>query len=481
MRRVLMGVFGLAALLSPVSAAAQAWELVWSDEFDGTSIDTGKWRLEDAAQIANQELHYTTPQAVSVSGGMATILAEKRPFMGREYTGGQIDTRGKFAFRYGRAEARLRLPRGKGLWTAFWTLPADGRWPPEFDIMESIGVPTTVYHTLHWGAACPLHAYDGNPTSGPDYSSQFGVFTLEWFPGRVDWYVDGVLRRSVTTNVPDMPMELILGVGVGGTWPGPPDASTVFPQRYEIDYVRVYKRADLPPEEPLPAGFQNGGFEVCGGPYYVNNVAMGRPFWYWLNSGNVYDDTATKRSGTRAVKMFGRYVQPSSLSSLTQMHPTPIPPLAKVRMSGFVRHNAGQPVLPGTSLSARVTFFSAAGVQVGLSELVVLTPSSPMDQWRAFTLTSDTAPDGAATASAQLRFNQTGFVDGAAYIDDVSFAVLPCRGDFTGDGVFSPADVFAFLAAFFARDIARCDVDGNGFLEPQDVFAFLSAYFARCR
>jgi hypothetical protein len=105
----------------------------------------------------------------------------------------------------------------------------------------------------------------------------------------------------------------------------------------------------------------------------------------------------------------------------------------------------------------------------------------PHDQWLSFTLTTPPIPAGATAAVAQLRFNQpTGTGSGAAFFDDVQLTVLPCRAEFNGDGQFTPADIFAFLNAFFARDFVNADIDGNGFLEPQDIFTFLNLYFARC-
>jgi beta-glucanase (GH16 family) len=482
---VLRSITALAAAgMTAVSAAAgapPAWELVWSDEFNGTAVDPAKWHVENAFLVKNNELQHYAPDDVSVAGGLVTLRSQQRSFMGRNYTSGLIDTQGRFQFRYGRVEGRMRIPRGQGIWPAFWMAPADGRWPPEIDMMESIGNPNTVYMTHHWGASCTQHTFAGNPFTGPDYSQRFAVFAVEWFPDRIDWYIDGVLRRTTTTAIPNVPMFIILNTAVGGDWPGNPNATTVFPQVFEIDYVRVFKRADLPPEQPAPAGFQNGGFEVCGGVVNTNNTVTGRPFWSWINSGNVFSDTGTRRNGTRGVKMFGRFTGSSNFSSLTQTMSTPVPPFAKVRLTGFAREN-GNDALAGTNNAvARINWLNAGGGEVGFVESTVLTGASPNDQWLSFTLTTPPIPAGATAAVAQLRFNQpTGTGSGAAFFDDVQLTVLPCRAEFNGDGQFTPADIFAFLNAFFARDFVNADIDGNGFLEPQDIFTFLNLYFARC-
>lgn len=454
------------------------WELVWADEFDGTSLDPARWFVENAFLVKNNELQYYAPDDVIVAGGRVTLRSQRRNYAGKQYTSGLIDTHGRFSFRYGRVEGRMRIPRGKGIWPAFWMLPEDGRWPPEIDIMESIGVPSTVYLTHHYGNSCTQLASFGSTYTGPDYSNQFSTFAVEWTPGRIDWYIDGVLRRSTTTLVPDVPMYIILNTAVGGDFPGNPDGTTVFPQFFDIDYVRVYKRADLPPEPPPLAGYQNGGFEICGGVTNSSEPTGSRQFWGWNNTGNTYRDTNTKRTASSGVKMFGPFIGVPSFSSLSQYYPSAALPGQRWRMEGFVRENSNDQLAGANSLIARISWANSAGAEIGATEQTVLTAAAQNDTWLAFGF-EGVAPSGTAQARAQFRFMQPSGGAGAAFIDDVTFAIVPCRADYNADGQLTPADIFAFLNAFFARDFGA-DYDGNTFLEPTDIFAFLNGYFARC-
>jgi len=157
------------------------------------------------------------------------------------YTSGLISTLPRFSQRYGYFEVRARLPRGKGLWPALWLLPADLTWPPEIDIMESIGDPRRVYLTAHSKDA-EAHSV---PADLPD--DGFHVFAVSWDPRNIVWYVDG--REAARQPTPaDMhkPMYFVANLAVGGHWPGAPDASTAFPADFAIDYVRAYRFADGP-------------------------------------------------------------------------------------------------------------------------------------------------------------------------------------------------------------------------------------------
>ena len=218
------------------------WELVWHDEFDGKTLDLSKWRIEDAALEKNNELEYYSPDEVYVHDGLLTLRSRKRKMAKRQYTSGLAETKGKFSQTFGRFEIRAKLPRGQGIWPAHWLLPENGQWPPEIDIMEFLGHElTTVHMTNHYGV-WPNNRLEGDSFTGPDFSKDFHVFTLEWEPGALRWYVDGIQRFATTANVPQIPCRLILNTAVGGDWPGDPDQTTVFPQYHDIDYVRIYAR-----------------------------------------------------------------------------------------------------------------------------------------------------------------------------------------------------------------------------------------------
>lgn len=155
-----------------------------------------------------------------------------------------MTTLGKFSQEYGRFEIRCRVPKGKGMWPAFWLLPDPKGWPPEIDVLEILGhEPNKVYLTQHYRDAQGKHQSHGGSWSGPDFSAGFHDYAVEWSPRRIVWFVDGVERFRSEDAVPSGKMYLLLNLAVGGSWPGAPDAQTKFPAVLAVDYVRVYQKA----------------------------------------------------------------------------------------------------------------------------------------------------------------------------------------------------------------------------------------------
>lgn len=244
------------------------WTLVWSDEFEGTSLDPEKWSAQvgDGCDInlcgwGNNELQWYQASNVEVGGGFLTITARRESAGGRGYTSARIRTLGKGDWTYGRIDVRAWLPRGQGLWPAIWMLPSEDRYggwaaSGEIDIVELVGhEPDRVHGTLHYGGEWPDNVYSGAPHVLPvgTFADRFHTFTLEWEEGEIRWYVDGRHYQTQTewysTGGPfpapfDQPFHLLLNVAVGGDWPGAPDASTVFPQSMVVEYIRVYTRDD---------------------------------------------------------------------------------------------------------------------------------------------------------------------------------------------------------------------------------------------
>jgi beta-glucanase (GH16 family) len=244
---VCLAAAGAAAQLSAVAPGnGPAWTLVWSDEFDGPALDPAKWRVEDASLVKNKEEQCYSPGNVAVRDGCLVISSRRERADGRAYTSGLVENRGRFAQAFGRFEARIRLPRTRGLWPAFWLLPASGGWPPEIDVMEVLGhEPGRLYMSTHWGGWPGNHEHRTDEFLGSDLSEDFHVFACEWFPDRVDFFVDGVRRATHTgAAVPQEPFFVILNVAVGGDWPGSPDASTELPQEMMVDWVRVYRAVE---------------------------------------------------------------------------------------------------------------------------------------------------------------------------------------------------------------------------------------------
>ena len=222
--------------------AVPGWFLTWHDEFDGTTVDLSKWTPDDRNLHKNNELQHYRPDDVIVKDGILTLRSQAREFQGQPYTSGLVDSRGKFYQAYGRFEARVKVPKGKGLWPAFWLLPEDASWPPEIDIMEFLGhIPNIVNMTLHSpgpGGKITQH----KDFFGPYFPKDFHTFSVEWEPDEMRFFVDGKQRAAYKEHLPDKPHFIILNMAVGGDWPGNPDDPKVFPAKFEIDYVRVWQK-----------------------------------------------------------------------------------------------------------------------------------------------------------------------------------------------------------------------------------------------
>lgn len=252
----------------------EGYALAFEDDFDGEALDRTKWNVElHEPGWVNEELqaYVDTEEVLFVRDSLLHIRPVKTalPDGSASYRSGRISTQGKHAFTYGIFEARLKVPRGRGLLPAFWLMTADeerwGQWPVcgEIDICEVRGhEPHITYGTLHYGL--PHEENQGAYTLPEgDFAGDFHTFAVEWLPGRIQWYVDG--RRFYETErwfsvgwdgarracpAPfDHDLYVILNLAVGGRWPGPPDAETDFARAdFEIDYVRVYRKTCQPME-----------------------------------------------------------------------------------------------------------------------------------------------------------------------------------------------------------------------------------------
>ena len=242
--------------------------LVWSDEFDAAQLDPEVWFFEsgDGSQYGipgwgNNELQWYLEDSAELRDGMLVITARQESVGGKDYTSARINTRDRFAFRYGRIEARIRFPEGQGIWPAFWMLPQDdvyGTWAAsgEIDIVEAVNLGgtggNTVFGTIHYGGEFPANQSSTNNYLVPtNATTDFHTYALEWDSTvpEMRWYVDDVLFSTQnswsTTGAPypapfDENFYILLNVAVGGNFPGAPNSSTVFPVEMEVDYVRVY-------------------------------------------------------------------------------------------------------------------------------------------------------------------------------------------------------------------------------------------------
>lgn len=244
------------------SKEQDGYDLVWSDEFDGESLDESSWTYEigdgcdkNLCGWGNNELQdYTSdPENVSLQNGILTIKTEKK--IAGTYTSARIITQDKREFKFGRIDVRAKLPKGQGLWPAVWMLGSnidEVSWPAcgEIDIMEMVGhEPNRSHGTAHWGNVGEGSQYKGSSFSlNEDFAERFHVFTLLWTNNSMQWYVDETPFITITNddtkgyNYPfNSDFFFIMNVAVGGNWPGNPDETTEFPQSMEIDYIRVFQ------------------------------------------------------------------------------------------------------------------------------------------------------------------------------------------------------------------------------------------------
>ncbi|UAA37691.1 glycoside hydrolase family 16 protein [Paraneptunicella aestuarii] len=253
------------AFTTTTAYAAQCQTLVWSDEFNGTQLDTTKWEAQigDGCDIGlcgwgNNELQWYKAQNATVSNGVLSITAKKERVRSKGYTSARLRTANMpngGQWTNGRFEARIKIPAGQGLWPAFWMLPTDPDqgWPMsgEIDIMESTGQASMLAHgTIHFGEAWPNNSFSGGHIlSQPDlWSDAFHTYAVEWTPNEIRWYLDDVLYSKKSPadmanpawwTFEDYQYHFLLNVAVGGNWGGTPDDS-IFPVAMEVDYVRVY-------------------------------------------------------------------------------------------------------------------------------------------------------------------------------------------------------------------------------------------------
>ncbi|HSC88520.1 MAG TPA: glycoside hydrolase family 16 protein [Polyangiaceae bacterium] len=242
------------------STPGDGWRLVWSDEFNGPSIDESKWAYEvqRPGWVNNELQNYTSRRAENarIENGQLVIEARRDWYQGYEYSSARLKTQGKVSWTYGKVEARLQVPTGWGTWPAFWMMPDDFSrgWPAcgEIDIMEHVGYDANVIHaTTH----SQKYNWKGtqqrtSATPVPGATSGFKTYTAEWFPDRIDFSVDG--RKYFTSpndNTGDdaWPFNkrfyIILNLAVGGDWGGAKGVDpNVWPEQMRVDWVRVYQR-----------------------------------------------------------------------------------------------------------------------------------------------------------------------------------------------------------------------------------------------
>ncbi len=235
------------------------WRLVWNDEFDGTALDATKWRARTTPEyhpLGDTDFS-DARRHLRVEDGVLKLVARRGP-LGR-YTSAMVETQDIAAWRQGRFEARIKVPRGRGSNAAFWMMhrdPTREPWPlgGEIDIVEQLGrQPNRIYGTLHFKGAERIQR-GGTVDAAEPYHEDFHVFAVEWTETGFAWFVDGeeyFALRDLPPSDParpqfpfDRPFFMMLSNVIGGKWPGPAGFFGSFPRTMEIDWVRVYQRSE---------------------------------------------------------------------------------------------------------------------------------------------------------------------------------------------------------------------------------------------
>ena len=434
--------------------SVSGYDFSWGDEFSGAALDTSKWTAGNTNVPTNNSRQDYLPEQVTVSGGNLVITSENTASRGLPYKSGLVQSNS--VQKHGRWDVRAKLPTSKGMWPAIWLLGDTPNWPSlgEIDIMENRGdSPTIVSSAFHYGTNPPfVHNYltqehqaihDG---ISQNYHAGFHNYSVEWDPAQIRFYVDNVHHFTVrdsdvggflSNNVGDM--RLIMNTAIGGDFLDNPDGSTVWPQKFEIDYVHVYTKASTGPV----LTFENGGFEKNGGSMSDWSV-FGNP-GNNVSSANEYID-----EGAEALKLYGQFSGEPNYSGVEQGITIQGGEELVAKASSFV---TSLDSISGTSNSVelKIDYYSKAYGQFGTGEylgsdsITIANGSTFNNIWHDFELSS-TAPLGAVEARLAIVFSQLNGQGGAVWVDGVSFGVV---------GVPEPATAlilgFGTIACFLKR------------------------------
>ena len=478
-------VLALAGLAA--GANAQQWNLVWADEFDGTTLDSSNWSYQTGTGTAyglpdgwgNNELQYYTnfSSNVSVSGGTLKIVAREQSFGGQDYTSGRIRTRGLHDFLYGRFEARLKIPSTTGIWPAFWMLPTNspyGGWASsgEIDIMESVNIADRIYGTLHFGAPWPNNSANGNTVqNGTNFGQDFHTYAIEWEPDQIRWYLDGSLFHIVTSDqwyssqatgnnrAPfDVPFHILLNIAVGGNFPGNPNGSSVFPQTMEVDYVRVYEAQQAP---------------FGDGPHVLPGVIEAEDFDLGTDGQSYHDCDAGNNGG--AYRDTGVDIQNSTPSGYN---------IGWMCESEWLEYTIDAPAAGAYEVIARVSSLSTGGsfrFEVDGQDRSGTIAVPATGGWQTWTTVSGTVQLDAG--EQVIRFVNLGAAGQGYNLDSFTFPATHagCSAADLAEpyGVLDFFDVATFLGLFAAMDPAG-DFIADGSFDFFDVAGFLGTFAEGC-
>ena len=455
---ILASVFALTATADAQPPARSGYDVAWFDDFNGTSLDTNRWRASNTNRTTNNSLQDYHPSQVSVGQGLMTILSEDVPSRGLPYLSGLIETRN--LQKYGRFDVRAKLPTSKGMWPAIWLLSdvATAPWPSEgeIDIMENRGTqPTLTSTAFHYGTNGNGQPFRHNFTYSEqtsvhdsvfqNYHDDFHTYSVEWDPDQIRFFVDDVHHWTVrdddvdgflTNNVGEM--RLIINTAVGGDFlANPVVGETVWPQKFEVEYVHAYTLSD---QERILA-FENGGFEDNGGSLAHWTTFGTRSF------GNVSSGDERIADGDEALKLFGQFNGDTNYSGIEQGLSVSAGDELSLTAQAFV---VSTDSISGTNNECflKIDYYSEQHGQFGSTEflgsdsITLANGSTTNDQWISREVSS-VAPLGAVEARAAIVFAQRDNASGAVFVDNVEFgiATVALPGDFDEDGDVDVDDV----------------------------------------
>ncbi len=423
---------GALVKLTPLSVAAAppGWRLVWSDDFD--TLDETKWDRVASDKPTNNSRQAYLPEQVSVRDGKLVILSENKWAGELPFRSGQVVS--KRAQRFGRWEVRAKIPGTRGMWPAIWLLP-DGPWPSEgeIDVMENRGnQPTITSSAFHWGTSSPYsHAFRAieqqTSLAGAlvSYPAGFHTYAAEWLEDQLRFYVDDVHTGTFYSDevgdfLPRLtaPMRLMINTAIGGDFLPPPDETTVWPQRFLVDWVRVYEPAETIGEHV----FANGSFEAGGGTaagwHVFGNRVNGDP--------NVLVHREAVRDGKSSLKLSGQSSGGENYSGVSQGISVSGGERMRAKLQSFVR---SQESLANTRNRAfmKIEFYNRRGdyfggpAMLGVEERMIADAATPSDAWQSHELVA-MVPDGAVEARLSIVFAQSANEPGAVHVDAIEFS-----------------------------------------------------------
>jgi len=439
------------------SALAQ-WELTWADEFDAPAVDTANWDVLTRRNSFNQELQYYVPEQASITQAdgrsVLRITATDEPLNGKLYRSARLESH--YAQAYGRFEVMGRVPTTKGIWPAAWLLPRDVAWPlgGEIDILEHAGSrPNVVSSAYHWNNVPNVSQFvfsEYESPTGDAWADGFHEYAVEWDARAIRYFVDGVNHFTVTPDmapISSTPMSVILNTAVGGFFDGNPDATTQFPNTFDVDYVRAYRQTGAATNLLIDGDLADGSSA-------------------WTRTGNTFLEDHNPNSGQhafdgfgdRAFKMFGFGDSKAFQQNIA------VEAGGTYTLEANVRINRNDSIAnTANALVMWLEFFNADGESIGSEGGVIADGRTNNNTWLMRDLVG-IAPDDAASAGIGFEFIQPANQGGAVWVDRISLTgeliTLALAGDYNGNGTVDAADYTVWQDSFGSR--TRLDADGNG-------------------